>query len=279
MGRGKRKRRSSKRASKEGGEEKEKKKKRKRRRREVNIEAWIDKYIEDFVSLTGLDILGLSKDKYKELLSDIIVQLYGSLTSYSNVKTLAKRYARARDRINELLAARLAYMLKEPTHGQLEFIVYNLGPNTTLSVAPKLYPILKKKGLDDLIDILRVKWRSAWLAKRREGLLPPCPKCGFNSLTPLMTCLVCGSSVSDSEVRSTADFKEKFKEYVSEASCEDLRKLLRHSSVLYSDLGIKPPWEGRGRVDVEVYLSRAEVELIKSEIERRCRGQGGNGSS
>ncbi len=276
MGRG---RRSSKEASSKRGREGRGKKAKRYKRREVNIEAWIDKYIEDFVSLTGLDILGLSKEEYKELLSDIIVQLYGSLTSYSNVRTVAKRYVRARDRINELLAARLTFMLKEPTHGQLEFIVYNLGPNTTLSVAPKLYPILKKLGLEDLIDLLRIKWRNAWLLKRREGLLPPCPKCGFNSLTPLMSCLVCGASLSDSEVRSSKDFQEKFREYVESASCDDLRRLLRHSSILYNDLGVKPTWEGRGRIDVEVYLSKAEVELIKSEIERKCRGQDGDGGS
>ncbi len=250
-----------------------------RKKREVNIESWIDKYIDDFVSLTGLDILSLSKEEYKELLTDIITQLYGSLTSYSNVKTVAKRYQRYRDRINEVIAARLAAMLDKLTAEQLEFIVFNSGVNTALSIAPKIYKDLIRLGRSDLINMLRAKWRNAWISKRGGILPPPCPKCGFNSLMPDLSCIVCGEIVSDAEIRNSNDFKVKLKSMISTMECDNLLKLLKHSSVLYNDLEVKPPWERRFKTDVEVYLSSSEYDLIRSEYHRRCKREEGNGDN
>ncbi len=248
------------------------KKARRKKRREVNIEAWIDKYIMDFVSLTGLDILGLSEKQYKELLSDIIIELYGSLASYSNVKVVAKRYLRARDKINEVIAARLAFMVDKLSPEQLEFIVFNISVNTALSVIPHIYGFLKKLKRNDLLDVLRVKWRNSWLKKKYVVLPPQCPCCGFNSLMRDLNCLVCGALVSEKDIVSSKDFKTKFVELVKTLDCEELKKMLKHDIVLYNDSEVKLSTQGRLPVDVEVYIPQSLKNIIRSEMKERCEG-------
>jgi len=251
---------------------KAKKVKRRKKRREINIEAWIDKYIMDFVDLTGLDILGLNEKQYKELLSDIIVELYGSLTSYSNVKVVAKRYLRARDKVNEVIAARLAFMADKLSPEQLEFIVFNIGVNSALSVIPRIYGFLKKLGRDDLLDVLRVKWRNSWLKKKYVVLPPQCPYCGFNSLMPDLTCLVCGALVSEKDIVNSKDFKTKFAELVKALDCEKLKKMLKHDIVLYNESEVKLPDQGRSPVDIEIYIPQSLKSIIRSEIKEKCEG-------
>ncbi len=261
-----------KRKKKEKKETQAKTRKTKRKKREINIDAWIDKYIMDFVSLTGLDILGLTKEQYKELLSDILIELYGSLTSYSNVKVIAKRYLRARDKINEVIAARLAFMLNELTPEQLEFIAFNVDVNTALSVIPRIYRFLRKLGRNDLLDILRVKWRNSWL-KKKYGVLPPqCPYCGFNSLMPDLTCLVCGALVSEKDIIESKEFRVKFMELIQGLDCTELRALLKHDIILYNDNEVKPPTQGRLPIDVEVYIPQSLKNIIRSELREKCEG-------
>ncbi len=243
-----------------------------KKKREVNIEAWIDKYVMDFVSLTGLDILGLTKEQYKELLSDILIELYGSLTSYSNVKVIAKRYLRARDKINEVIAARLAFMLSELTPEQLEFIAFNVGIDTALSVIPRIYGFLKKLGRNDLLNTLRVKWRNSWL-KKKYGVLPPqCPRCGFNSLMPDLTCLVCGALVREKDIIESKEFQVKFMELIQGLDCAGLRALLKHDIILYNDNEVKPPTQEKLPVDVEVYIPQSLKSIIRSELREKCEG-------
>ncbi len=246
--------------------------KKRRKKREINIEAWIDKYIMDFVSLTGLDTLGLSKEQYKELLSDILVDLYGSLTSYSNVKVVAKRYLRAREKINEVIAARLAFMLNELTPEQLEFIVFNINVNTALSVVPRIYGFLNRLGREDLIEILRIKWRNSWIRKKYDVLPPLCPYCGFNSLMPDLTCLVCGALVNEKDLIRSEEFRVKFMELVRNLSCEELRALLQHDIILYNDSEVKPLTQKKLPVDVEIYMPRSLKNIIRSELRERCEG-------
>ncbi len=243
--------------------------KKKKKKKEINIDAWIEKYISQFIELTGLDMLGLTREQYLELLSDLIVQLYGSLTSYSNVKVVAKRYRRAKDRLNQVIAARLAFMLEKHTKDQLEFIVYNVG-DAVLGVAPKIYDELKRHGLEDLIRILRVKWANTWL-KRKLNVLPvECPVCGFNALMPDLTCIVCGATIREKELKNFIKFDEELKQFASLLTCDELRKLSLKDYLLLNGSGLKLPDEKRTPVDIEVYLTSTEKKLIKSEYVRKC---------
>ncbi len=248
-----------------------KKRKSSRKRRTINIDSWIDRHIDEVISMTGLDLLGLSREQYLELLKDLIIQLYGSLTSYTKASVLAKRFLRYRDRVYPVIAARLASMLDEFNDTQLEFIVFNIG-DEVLGLAPKLYEYLRRRGRDDLISILRGKWARAWINRRSKVLPTECPRCGFNSLMPDLTCLVCGSSITEKELKEKLGFESMLKDFVRLASCEELREVIKRGYVLVNNMGIVPPSLPRTRVDIEVYLSGKELNIVKGAYRDKCEG-------
>lgn len=259
-----------KKSKKSSDEEKDSKRtKRKSKRREVNLERWIDKYIEKIVELSGLDTLGLTKEEYIELLSDIIEMLYGSRTSYTKAEVLVKRMNRYRDRVYPLIAARLLGVKDRLTEPQLEFVVYNI-EDAVLAAAPRLYAEVRRYGRDDLADILRYKWMKHWMKKRTQILPVKCPYCGFNAVMPDMTCLVCGAVVSEKRLKESINFRELLEYFLDSLECDELKALLRYDYVLVNSLGIKHPKGRRTRVDIEVYLTRSEKELIRRKLGEKC---------
>lgn len=248
-------------------------KERKSARRSVDVDAWVEENVDEFVALAGLTSLGLSRDQYIDLLRDILTQLYGSPTTYTSVETVVKRYSRHKDGINEIVANRLVQMLETLTPEQLDFVVLSV-KDSALIVAPRIYHQLVRNGREDLIEVLRIKWFKAWLARRYRT--PPliCPVCNFNSLMPDLTCAVCGATVSERRLKRDVNFERMLREYVSELSCSDLKELLNYDTILLSSEGLKHPALVRGPVDVEVYLSLAEKRLIRDMYTSRCRSSG-----
>ncbi len=253
------------------------KKVKKRKKREVNVDAWFDKHLDSIVSMSGLDLLNLTREEYAEILRDIIASIYGSRSSYTKVEVVVKRLRRFEKQLYPLIALKLAQLKDKFTEEQLEFIVTNIG-DAVLGLAFKLYKNLKDVGREDLIDLLRNKWFNAWIKNKYKTPLPPCPKCGFYALTPDLTCLVCGSSVSEREFKNGYSFLNKLREEVEVAECNELLEALRKGYVLVNGYGIKLGTRMREAVDVEVYLSRSEIELIKSELKKRCEGRLSGGS-
>ncbi len=245
-----------------------------RKRREVNLDNWVEKHIDSIVSLTGLELLGLTREQYIDLLKDIIIQLYGSTSSYAKAEVIAKRFMRYSERVYPIIASRLTMQLSKFTPTQLEFIVYNIG-DSILGLAPKIYVEVKKAGRDDLLQILRNKWANMWLKNKLPVLPTECPKCGFNALMPDLSCLVCGASVSEREVKERINFKEALADFVSSLTCEQLSDLIKYDYILVNGLGLKHPKERRTPIDVEIYLSRSEKEIVRREYLSRCTGDVG----
>jgi len=239
-------------------------------RKEINVEAWIDRHIREFITLSGLDLLGLNIKEYKEVLGDILIQLFGSTTSYTNVKTLVKRYYRNKKVVDQIIASRLASRLERFSSDQLEYIIYNIGDSILYS-APQLYLAAREAGREDLINIMRAKWNESWLRKKGKVLPAPCPRCGFNSLMPDLTCLVCGAAVREDELKSYLGTFQLLKELIMDLECEGLSKLRRYDYVLLEDTRIKLPWETRNQIDIEIYLSSKEKNLIDNAFKEKCR--------
>ncbi|MEM1703338.1 MAG: hypothetical protein QXQ31_04715 [Zestosphaera sp.] len=239
-------------------------------RKEVDIDKWIEENIREFVELSGLSILGLSAAQYVEILHDILTQLYGSPTTRTDVETVVKRYNRHKEIINELIANKLVQMFENLLPNLLDFIVASV-KDSVLLVAPKIYGQVVREKRTDLIEILKIKWFNAWVSKRHR--IPPitCPKCGFNSLMPDLSCLVCGSTVSESLLKKHTDFERNLERFVSELSCNELRDLLNYDLVLLNSEGIKKPTEPRSPVDIEVYLTPKEKKVIRETYISRCR--------
>ncbi len=245
-----------------------------KRKKEVNLDNWIEKYIDKIVSLTGLELLGLTHEQYIDLLRDIIVQLYGSTTSYTKAEIVAKRFMRYSERVYPIIASRLTVQLNRFNPTQLEFIVYHIG-DSILGLAPKIYAEVKKARREDLLQILRNKWANAWLKNKLPILPVECPKCGFNALMPDLSCLVCSANVSEKEVKERMNFKEVFIEFINSLTCEQLSDLVRYDYVLVNGLGLKHPKEKRAPIDVEIYLSRVEREIVRKKYLSKCTGDVG----
>jgi phage FluMu protein Com len=238
-------------------------------RRGVDLDSWVERNIDEVVLRSGLDYLGLSRDRWLEVLRDILEELYGSTSSYKSAEDIAKRLVRNSDRVYPVIASRLAYVLEKPTADQLEFIVSNIG-EAVLDLAPKLYRLLVEVGREDLLGVLRYKWAGTW-SKLRTSILPvKCPRCGFNSVMPDLSCAVCGALLSEREVKSSVDLARRLEELARGMPCSELGSLLRYDYVLVNDLEVKPPSSNRLAVDVEVYLGREEKSLLKRIYEERC---------
>ncbi|MGC8975106.1 MAG: hypothetical protein ACP5KB_02775 [Thermoprotei archaeon] len=245
-------------------------KEKKASRKEVDIDKWVKENIREFIELSGLSILGLSEAQYIELLHDILTQLYGSPTTRTDVETVVRRYNRHKEIINELIANKLVQMFETPSPSLLDFIAANVR-DSVLSVAPKIYWQIIKEKRTDLIEVLKIKWFNAWVSKRFR--IPPitCPKCGFNSLMPDLSCLVCGSTISELQLKKHVDFEKSLEKFVNELPCSELRDLLNHDLVLLNSEGIKKPTDPRSPVDIEVYLTPKEKKIIRDAHTSRCR--------
>ena len=244
--------------------------KRKTSRRGVDLESWVERNIDEVVLRSGLDYLGLSRDRWLEVLRDILEELYGSTTSYKSAEDVAKRLVRNSDRVFPVVASRLAYVLEKPTIDQLEFVVSNVG-DAVLDLAPKLYRWALEAGREDLLGTLKYKWASTWFKLRTPILPVRCPRCGFNSVMPDLSCAVCGAFISEKELKSSVDLPRRLEEIARSTTCSELEDLLRYDYVLVNDLEVKPPSASRLAVDVEIYLAREEKNLLRRVYEERCR--------
>lgn len=256
-------------SKKPAGEEQKKPSKKFLSKREIDLESWIERNIDEVVSRSGIDYLGLSRETWVEVLKDILIDIYGSVSSYKSAEDIAKRLVRNSERVFPVIAARLAQVSECLTADQLEFIVANIG-DAVLELAPKIYNWAGKLGRSDLLGLLKHKFGVAW-SKTRTPILPvACPKCGFNSLMPDLVCLVCGASVSEKEVKIFLDFTNKLREVLSSVDCSELRDLLKYDYVLVNDLELKSPSSSRLPVDIEIYLSKAEKDMIREKYHSRC---------
>ncbi|MFN3268806.1 MAG: hypothetical protein ACK416_06075 [Zestosphaera sp.] len=251
--------------------------KKKSSRKEVDIDKWIEENVREFVELSGLSMLSLSEAQYVELLHDILTQLYGSPTTHTDVETVVKRYNRHKETINELIANKLVYMFETLPPHLLDFVVASIR-DSVLFVAPRIYDQIVKEKRTDLAEILRIKWFNGWVSKRYR--IPPitCPRCGFNSVMPDLSCLVCGFSVSESQLKKHADFEKNLERFVKELSCGELKELLNYESVFLNSQGIKKPTEIRSPVDIEVYLTPKEKKIIRETYIGKCRTISNEGS-
>ncbi|MEM1698820.1 MAG: hypothetical protein QXT76_05120 [Sulfolobales archaeon] len=238
-------------------------------KREVDLDSWIEKNIDEVVSRAGLDYLGINRESWIEILKDVLVELYGSTSSYKSAEDIAKRLTRNSDKLFPVIATRLAHLLEDPSADQLEFIVAYVG-DSVLELAPRIYRWVAKSGRRDLLDSLKYKWGTAW-SKTRTPVLPvACPRCGFNSLMPDLVCLICGASVPEKEVKVFTNFHDRFMEALLSMECSELEKMLRYDYVLMNDLEVKLPSGSRLPIDIEVYLSKSEKELVRNIFQSRC---------
>lgn len=251
----------------ENKQEQQKKQKRKSTKREkfIDPEALLDEYLDEMINGLGLAYLNLSHDEYKELLKEPFAGAVGEVKTKPKASTILNRLLANRDGIMEFFAMKLIRMidLEKLTDEQLEFVVYNTRRGI-VNLASRLYSILKKKGRQDLIDVLKYNWNL-------YGIVSPitCPKCGFNSIMPDMVCKVCEYEISLKELKSQIDVIKILTD-LKDTSPEDFKEILTSGYFYYTPEGpiapskIKRTMNGSPQLYFEVVLNKDEKKILSN---------------
>ncbi len=237
------------------------------RRKPVDTENWVSKHLEELIDRLGLDFLGLSREELEQIVVKLVDILRGEASTI-NLDTIVRRFRRNLEHMHRIIASMLLEMRDDYTEEQLEFIVNNIG-DAVLAYAPKLYQKIVKLGKHDLLDRLRSEWMRAWITRKCPVLPVQCPVCGFHALMPDLTCLVCGSTVTEKQLKEFVNFNELLKDFVETYPRDVVENTIKAGYVLLTSCGIKPPSERREPLDIEVVLSTAEKEFLKKLLDER----------
>ena len=237
------------------------------RKRFVDTEEWVSRHVIDLVSSIGLEFLNLNNDEYITVFTRIVDALRGE-SSTLDLDTIIRRIKRNLDKVYPMIASAVLELRDQLDEAQLEFVVNNIG-DSVLAYAPRLYNEALRFGRIDLIERLRSLWRHAWVLKRYPILPLQCPKCGFNSLMPDLSCLVCGASVSERELKEFVNFKNMLTEFAYKEPLDSVKRALSYGYVYLSSIGIKPPGESKDVLDIEVLLTNEEKNILINILKQR----------
>jgi len=215
----------------------------------------------------GLDVLGLTEDQYVELLRDLLVSLIGDRVTKPKPETLIKSIKRNEKRVMAIIAAKLLEIVPEGklTPEQLEFVMGYIGP-LVIPFAQRLYKEAERLGLDP--SPLQAAWEEAWRMRGDLGPVGYCPRCGFRSVAPDGTCMVCGAVLSDEELRRAVEFEAKLADFLEQASCSELKDALVKGFLYASHASLST--SPQTKWDIEVFLKKSDREKVKEAFSRRC---------
>jgi hypothetical protein len=184
------------------------------------------------------------------------------------VETLVNAILRNRKRVFSIIAARLLDIVPEGhlTSEQLEFVISNIG-EAAIPFVPRLYREMKRVGLM-LEGALQRTWEESWRFRGELGPAGYCPKCGFRSVDPTGTCMVCGYALNDKELRESTDFDSKFVEFLNNASCEELKNALKEGKAFVDHLQVT--LNPSSKWAIEIFLTRNDRKRIENSLISKC---------
>ncbi len=225
----------------------------------------LDSILDDVVQQLGLDILGLERKAYAEMLKPIIEGILSQYSSRPSKDAIVGRLKATVQHVYMYAAAYLLEKLEKLTPEQLEFVVSYGGPVAAKHVS-RLYSEAKRLGREDLIPQLRRVWE---LYGNPTPI--PCPRCGFRAVTPDLYCMVCGYTLTEREAKEMIDFRERLRELVEFYSESEVLDTIERGYVVVGDT-IKPASARPSPTDVVLHLTAEEKELLRKMLmERRSR--------
>lgn len=233
----------------------------------IDVDRFVDEIREQVDSIFSLSSeLELNQDKVREIVKDIVEIVTSQYSSKPDTESLLKRIKRNSKILSEYIAFKILQVEKLSLR-QLEYIIAT-GGKAIIPEASRLYKLAVSYNREDLVMTLRKIWNTMG---SREML--PCPKCGFNAITPDRSCMICGNLVpSDEYIRTQLGFDEKFKSYLKTASIAELNEVLQLGQVLLTRTGIYNPRSSivrKNQVVYVIYLKQDEVSKIIEEIGSR----------
>lgn len=231
------------------------------KRRYTDTESWVDRNLDELIDAFNLGILDLTKEEAKAIVTRLVDILRGEAATLDK-DTIRRRFIRNVQHINQIIAQTILELREELSLNQLEFVVNNVG-EAILGYAPRLYNEIVKHRRYDLLETLKATWRTYWIQRKYHLLPVVCPRCGFNSLMPDLTCIVCGASIDEGELKKYVDFEKLLRDLVEHYGEEDVRKTIVYGYVYLNNLGLKPPTHERDKLDIEILLNNKEKEFLK----------------
>ncbi len=236
---------------------------RKRSRGKFNPDPLVEDVTNRLMEYRGYSIIGIPREIVASMIREIVLDLASQMATKPKPDPVFNRIKRNIAGFEKALAAKLLEKTEEPRGDVLEFIITR-NPELAVKAAPRLYPLLKRVNRGDLVEVLRDLWNSS-----PRGFPLVCPRCGFRSLTPDFTCVVCGYTAREEEVKEANNFEEKLSELMERLDSKSLEMLLQKGFVY-----VLPD----GRLDVGdkaetqsspvIFLSKSERELVRSRLEQ-----------
>ena len=218
--------------------------------------------IPEIVLRLGIGYLGLTERELREVIEPVIESIAEARSTKPSDESLIKRITGNRHLILKAIAAKLAER-DDLSVEQLEFIV-SYAPEIAGRMAPKLYRIAEKQGAEHIIDSLRHLWD-----RYGKPMSIACPYCGFRAVTPDLTCIVCGRSIEEDDLKRSIGFEGLLEAFARRAPKPIVLEVYRSGFVVYDGEIHPPSMRSRAPLGVILYLSKKEKEAL----ERFLRGE------
>lgn len=239
----------------------------------LDPESVLDSVVDEVVRRLGLDLLGLSREDYKEILRPVVAGIVEQYSSRPSRETIVNKLVNLQPHLYVLASAYVLERDKPLTEDAVEFIVSN-APQVAARYVSKLYEAVNRLGRHDLLPLLR----SAW--ERYGHPTPvPCPRCGFRAVTPDLVCMVCGYELDEREVKEAVDFERLLEEFAELYGPGEVREAIERGVVLLGDGVLKPPSAPREPTDIALHLTRRERERLRELVSLRLEVSRGGGST
>jgi hypothetical protein len=232
------------------------------KRKYTDTETWVDRNLSDLIEIFNLAYLDLKEEEARSIAIKLVDMLRGEASTIDK-DTIRRRFTRNIQQAYQVIAQAILELRDDLTLNQLEFVANNIG-EAILGYAPRLYKEVIKHNKHDLLENLRTLWRMYWVQRKYQMLPVECPRCRFNSLMPDLSCVVCGTLVSEEELKRHLGFEKLLQDFVKQYSEEDVKKTITYGYVYLNSLGLKPPIHERDKLDIEILLSTKEKEYLKS---------------
>ncbi|MCE4628508.1 MAG: hypothetical protein F7C34_05125 [Desulfurococcales archaeon] len=258
-------RKSGRRTRKAGSTRKSRGSTSRRKKWSLDMDTVVPEVARRVIERLGLDYAGVSVEDIRDLIEEIVQAIAENRATKPSIDSLVRNIVRNGPALKKAVAAILAQR-EDLTGEQIDFIIAS-APEVAGRVAPRLYTIARKKGMDHVVDALRTLWVT-------YGRPTPftCPRCGFRALTPDLTCMVCGASVDEYEFKESIGFEDLLEEMARERPSDALQAA-EAGFVLYDGNQLLPP-SARvpGKPYMELYLTGREREILRRAATRAVRG-------
>jgi len=256
-----RKRKGEGKKTRQDGEKPKRKKKDKARLSEVEIESYANEISRQLVPMLGLDIIEVDASSIKGFVSEIVASIAESRATKPTINSIIKKVVASKNNFMKAIASMLISNNEVNSRERLEFLI-SYAPELAGKASPILYKTAKKLNLQDVIEDLRHLWN---LYGRPTPVR--CPRCGFNSVMPDLTCLVCNATLSEKEIKDEIGFNELLNNITSTYNREVIYEIVNAGYVVF-DGELKPPsMANKSSMEIILHLSRKEREALKKAIE------------